>query len=109
MFAIRSAKHILPVESLKALYYFLSNTLLCGIHIWGSAPVSNINALIFKQKSAIRIIYEPKYILLFKNHKIWSLNDFITYFKLIFMLDYKHGNLPITFDDMWETILNYVI
>jgi hypothetical protein len=107
MFAIRSVKHILPAEALKTLYYSLIHChLIYGIHVWGSASASNIDPLISKQKSAIRIISEQKYNAhtepLFKSHKILPLKNLITYFKLLIMFDYKYGNLPISFADTWK-------
>jgi hypothetical protein len=80
--------------------------LIYGIHVWGSASASNIDPLISKQKSAIRIISEQKYNAhtepLFRSHKILPLKNLITYFKLLIMFDYKYGNLPISFADTWK-------
>jgi hypothetical protein len=108
MFALRSVKNILPVTSLKTLYYSLIHCyLIYGIHIWSAASASNLNLLAVKQKSAIRIISEQRYNShtepLFKKLKILSLNELITFFKLVFMFDFAHGNLPLSFKNMWRT------
>jgi hypothetical protein len=40
---------------------------------------------------------------LFKKLKILPLNELITFFKLVFMFDFAHENLPLSFKNMWRT------
>ena len=97
LFSIKQVKNILPLESLRTLYFALIHPhLLYGIIAWGSADKS----IIYK-KRAIRIITnsaynshtDPK----FKKQGILKLNDLFEYQSILFMYDYMSGNLPRSF------------
>jgi len=62
LFSIKQVKHILPVESLRTLYFvFIQPHLTYGILAWGRASQSVVHKTELLQKRAIRIINKAKY------------------------------------------------
>lgn len=62
LYFLRTAKHFLPQNALKAIYYtlFHSHLVYCNI-IWTSGTASLLNKIFKLQKSAIRIISNASY------------------------------------------------
>jgi hypothetical protein len=69
------------------LYFSLIYILIYGIHIWSAAAKHITNFIATKQKIAIRIITNAKYIAhtepIFKSNKILPLYDLTRFFKCI--------------------------
>ena len=62
LFVLRTVKNLLSEEMLKLLYFSTIHChLIYGIEAWGCAPPANLNALIIKQKQAIRLITNSNY------------------------------------------------
>ncbi len=94
LYSLRSAKNLLPLKSLKTLYFSLFHChLIYAIEIWSSAPSSALQPLIIKQKTAIRIVANKKYNdhtePLFKELSILPLPDLIISFNLKFFHSYS--------------------
>jgi hypothetical protein len=106
IFALRTAKNILDLKSLKLLYYSLIHCyLIYGIQVWSCAPKYILNELFKKQKTAIRIISNAKYNAhtepLFKTLDILPLPSLIQYFQLQFMQHLQQKFLPDIFSEAW--------
>ena len=102
LFSIKQVKHILPMESLRTLYFALIHPHLSyGIIAWGSADKSITRQTNLLQKRAIRIITnsafnshtDPK----FRKQGILKVNDLFEYQSILFMYDYISGKLPRSF------------
>ncbi len=103
LFSIKQVKHVLPLASLRTLYFALIHPHLSyGLTAWGNADKNIIRPAILLQKRAIRVIHnapynghtDPK----FKTSRILKLNDLFDYQSLLLMYDYLSGNLPNSFD-----------
>ena len=106
LFTLRRAKHFLPENSLKTLYYSLVHChLVYAVEIWSCTSQSNLKPLILKQKEAIRIITNSSYNAhtehLFKALEILPLNLLSDSMKLKFMHSYVQNFLPSAFNNMW--------
>ena len=103
MFFLRSVKKFLPAPALKSIYYAIIHShFVYGIQIWSCTSPSNLNALIIKQKAAVRIVNNSTYNShtepIFKSLSILNLDNLIEYFKLQFMFSFLNGSLPRSFD-----------
>ena len=106
---------MLPLDSLKTLYYALIFPHLSyGIIAWGSADKGLIRQTELLQKRAIRTIHnafynshtDPK----FRKSKLLKLHDIFEYQSLLFTYDYLNNKLPSSFDGKFPTnrdVLNY--
>jgi hypothetical protein len=108
LYSLRSAKNLLPLKSLKTLYFSLFHChLIYAIEIWSSAPSSALQPLIIKQKTAIRIVANKKYNdrtePLFKELSILPLPDLIISFNLKFFHSYVFNYIPTAFLATWQT------
>jgi hypothetical protein len=108
LYAINMVKNLLSSRALKSLYFALVHShLIYGIHVWSAAPSHVINPLVKMQKKAIRIIngapYNSHTEPLFKNNSILPVDLLVKYFKLLFMYDYCHNLLPLSFRNLWPT------
>ncbi len=83
LFSIKQVKHVLPLDSLRTLYFALIHLHLSyGIIAWGNADMNLIRLAKLLQKRAIRVINkapfnshtDPK----FKKSGILKLNDLVT-------------------------------
>jgi hypothetical protein len=106
IFALRTAKNILNLRSLKLLYYSLVHCyLIYGIQVWSCAPKYMLNELFKKQKIAIRLLSNAKYNAhtepLFKTLDIMPLPSLIQFFQLQFMQHFQQRFLPVIFSDAW--------
>ena len=106
MFFLRSVKNFLPAPALKSIYYAIIHShFVYGIQIWSCTSPSNLNALIIKQKAAVRIVNNSTYNShtepIFKSLSILPLDNLIEYFKLQFMFSFLNGSLPRSFDSTW--------
>ena len=107
LFAIKQAKHLIPKESMLSLYNALITPhLTYGILAWGNAYQSYLKQTVTLQKKAIRIINKSAYNshtdpLYIENH-ILKFKDIYTYFVVLFMFDYEHGNLPKSFEKLFK-------
>lgn len=83
------------------LYFSLIHILIYGIHIWSAAAKHITNFIATKQKIAIRIITNAKYIAhtepIFKSNKILTLYDLTRFFKMHFIISFVNDKLPISF------------
>ena len=109
LFLLRRCKNILDTKALKSLYYSTFHChLLHGVLIYSSANASTLQQISKKQKLAIRCITSSKYNAhtdpLFKKHKILRFEDMQKFYSMQFMHDFKHGRLPISFMNMWQTV-----
>lgn len=107
LYLLRSAKHIIPENCLKTLYFSTFHChLIYAIQIWSCCQSSLVNKLFKQQKNAIRILSGAAYNAhtepLFKAHEILPLPDLISFFKLQFMHRYVNSLLPISFNDTWK-------
>jgi len=105
LFIINRAKHFLPHEALKSIYYTLIHShLIYGIAIWGNS--SHVHKLFTMQKKAIRIINnksknshtEP----LFKRENILKIQDLYSIHACLLAYDYIHTNLPPSFNEFFS-------
>lgn len=109
LFILRRSKNFLSEKALKALYY---STFHChityGILIYSCVYKSSLQAIIKKQKAAIRILAKAKFNAhtspLFKTLKILPLESLIDYFSLQFFHDFKIGLTPRSFHNCWQTV-----
>ena len=106
LFTLRRAKHFLPENSLKTLYYSLVHChLVYAVEIWSCTSYSNLKPLVLKQKEAIRIITNSSYNAhtehLFKALEILPLISLSDSMKIKFMHSYVQNFLPAAFDNMW--------
>ena len=107
LFAIKQIKHILPINSLRTLYYSMIHPHLSyGILAWGNAVQVNLNRTITIQKRAIRTINRASYNAhtdpLFKKCNILKLHDLYDYEVAQFMYRYHSNQLPKSFDNMFQ-------
>ena len=100
---------MLPLDSLKTLYYALIFPHLSyGIIAWGSADKGLIRQTELLQKRAIRTIHnafynshtDPK----FRKSKLLKLHDIFEYQSLLFTYDYLNNKLPSSFDGKFPKI-----
>lgn len=106
LFAMKQAKHILPADSLLALYFALIHPHInYGILAWGNANQSTQSKTITLQKRAVRIINKAAYNShtdpLFRKCKILKINDLYEQQIVIFMHDYCTNKLPISFNGIY--------
>ena len=90
LFSFKQMKHILPFESLRALYYSLIQSHLSdGIIVWGNADKSVVKSTFLLQKRAIRVIHDAPYNghtdPIFRPSRILKLDDLFEYQSVIFM------------------------
>ena len=100
---------MLPLDSLKTLYYALIFPHLSyRIIAWGSADKGLIRQTELLQKRAIRTIHnafynshtDPK----FRKSKLLKLHDIFEYQSLLFTYDYLNNKLPSSFDGKFPKI-----
>ncbi len=108
LFSIKQVKHILPLDSIRTLYFALIHSHLSyGITAWGNADKNLIRPVTLLQKRAIRIINkapynshtDPK----FKSSGILKITDLFEYQSLLFMFDYMSNTLPASFIGCFPT------
>ena len=109
LFILRRSKNLLTKQALKALYYSIFHShLTYGTLIYSSTNESTLKQLVTKQKIAVRCISNSKYNEhtdpLFKSLGIIKFDDMRELQSLKFMHDYKHNNLPISFQNTWQTV-----
>ena len=104
MFSNKQVKRILPVESLRTLYFALIQPHLAYyILAWDRACQSVVHKTELLQKSAIRTTHkaihnshtEP----LFKQSNILKLKDLYEYQSSLFMYDFTNNRLPDSIDN----------
>ena len=112
---IYKASFCLNEASLRTLYFNLVYPYLCYcVGDWGSTYPSNLKRVVTLQKRAIRIISKSKFHAhtdpLFKELKMLKLDSIIRFHICIvninydickFMILYRHGLLPESFDNMF--------
>lgn len=101
-FAINQVKNFLPEESLRTLYHALVYPHLSyGILAWGAAGPTALKTTIILQKRILRTINKAKFNShtdpLFKNSDILKIMDLYEYNAAIFMHDFIHNELPLSF------------
>ena len=107
LFMLKQVKHVLPLKSLRTLYFALIHPhITYGILAWGSAVPSILKKSISLQKRAMRVIHNAGYKShtepLFKISNILKLQDQVEFEKLLFMYDFNMGKLPISFDKLYS-------
>ena len=107
LFIIKQVKNILPVESLRTLYFALIHPFLSyGITMWGNASQSYLHKTVNLQKRAVRIINKAMHNShtdpLFKKSEILKLSDLYEYQAALFMNDYVMARLPHSFRDSFR-------
>ena len=101
------ARHYIPNEDLKALYYAIfSSHLIYGCQIWGQVT-NNFNRKIFKlQNRALRIItfsdFRAESYPLYSTLKILKLEDQIVLQNCVFVYDTLNGTAPACFDTYFK-------
>ena len=108
LFALKQAKNILSTSSLVMLYKALVMPYLTyGIHTWGTASPSILKRTNVLQKKAIRIISNVSYNShtepLFKSNGLLTIKNMHEFNVALFMYDYVHNELPISFNGMFTT------
>ena len=108
LFALRRVKNLLPLNTLKTLYFSLFHChLIYGIEIWSCISQSTLAPLLTKQKSAIRIISQKSHNShtepLFKSLGILPLPDLIKFFNIKFIHSVINQFSPTAFNNTWIT------
>ena len=106
LFAIKQAKVFLPYASLRTLYFSLIHPYISyGILAWGNANQNVLHRTNILQKRALRIVHNKHYNShtdpLFKQSGILKLNDLYKREVLLFMHDFIHAKLPVSFRDLF--------
>ena len=77
-----------------------------GILAWGNASQAALNQSTRLQKRAIRIVNKASYRChtepLFKSSNVLTINDLYEQQVALFMFDFLHGRLPLSFDNMFK-------
>ena len=107
LYSLNRVKHILPVKSLKTLYYALIHPhFLYCLPIISCTSKKNINLLAKSQKWAIRIINKSKYNAhtqpLFASSNILPINDLITQQNLHLIHAFVYNYLPSSFNNFLQ-------
>jgi len=107
IFNINKAKHILPISSLKTLYYALIHPhIMYGITLWGGSNASTLSKTISLQKRAIRLISKAPYNShtepLFKQNNILKIKDLYEQQIAIFMHSWEQNKLPVSFNNSFK-------
>ena len=105
-FILNRVKNILPVYTLRTLYYALIHPILnYGILAWGNAVHNDNNKTFVLQKKSVRIINRSAYNShtdpLFKSSGILKLRDMYEQQAILFMFDYETKRLPKSFDNLF--------
>ena len=98
-YILNRLKHLLPITSLKSLYYSLVHPhITYGIIHWGNAPKTMLNKVIIQQKKSLRIINGRNYNTptnpLFHKMKILKIQEIYELQLATFMYKYSTYNLP---------------
>ena len=106
LFIMNRAKHIIPKNIMKTLYYTLVYPYLTyGILAWGHIIHNDNNKTFLKQKRAIRIINKAQYNShtepLFKASSVLKLKDIYELQTLLFMIRFEKKLLPLSFNNMF--------
>ena len=106
IFALNKVKNIFPHDIMKTLYYSLIHShIMYGFLAWGNAKA--LNQIAIMQKRAIRIINRKAYRShtdpLFRSENILKVNDLYTLQCGLFVFDFMHDNLPVSFTDFFPT------
>ena len=106
-FGINSSKRFLPLKIRKTLYHSLFESHLnFGVLLWGCAQNKFLNKISILQKKCIRNVALKKFRAhtepIFKSLKILKFNDKLSYFRSIFMHEYRHGKLPPSFTGIFN-------
>ncbi len=112
LYAIKQVKHVLPIQSLKTLYFATIHPHLSfGILAWGNAPKSTLNRVALLQKRAIIQISRSNYNShtepLLKQLNILNIWDMYEHEVAIFMHKWTNHKLPQSFDRVYH--YNYEI
>ena len=107
LYVLRMVKNLLPLKSLKLIYYSIFHChLIYAIQIWSCCSPSSLNDLFKLQKTALRIICNTPYNShtepLFKREEILPLPDLITFFKIQFIQRFSQQFLPVSFENVWS-------
>ena len=107
LFAIKQAKHFLPINCLKILYFSLIHPhLIYGIESWGNASSTTLKKTMLLQKRAVRIINNASYNShtepLFKKSGILKFPDLFELQVSIFMYKYENNICPKSFQNMFS-------
>ena len=117
IYSLNQMKNLLDKAHLKLLYssYIKSQIDYCS-NIFMLASQASLKPIFLLQKRAIRIIcgagFRDNTLPLFKEEKILPINEIIEYNSLKFMFDYRHNNLPNSFNGTWplnDDILPYAL
>jgi hypothetical protein len=106
-YMLNQVKHFFPLSTLKTLYNtLLEPHILYCIPIWGTAKPTHMNKLVKLQKRAIRTITRSTYNShtepLFKKLNILKINDLYEQHTGKLMYQYKHNQLPISFNNTYS-------
>jgi len=106
LYCIKQAKHIIPLNGMKALYQSLIHSYLShSTLIMNSITVKNKQRIAKIQKKAIRIItgstYNAHTAPLFLQHSILPYDKLITFSQLMFMHSVEYGYAPKSFENIW--------
>ena len=107
IYALNKVKNILPLSTMKTIYYSLVHSnLTYGILAWGNS--ASANSLFKLQKKAIRMLNNKKYNShtepLFKLNNILTLKDQYTFEVLTFMFDFINTKLPVSFNNLYSRL-----
>ena len=108
-FAINSSKNFLPIHIRKTIYYSLFDSHLnFGNILWGCASNKFLKRIETLQKKCIRNVSLKKFNAhsepIFKELEILKISDKIAYCQAIFMHQYRHKKLPVSFENMFQEI-----
>ena len=109
-FAINSTKNFLPLNVRKMLYYSLFDCHLnFGNLLWGCAEQKLLGKVENLQKRCIRNIALKIFVAhtepIFKEQKILKFADKLSFCRSIFMHQYRHDKLPISFSNTFADIV----
>ena len=111
LYAINKVKHLLPISSLKLIYYTLVYPHLnYGIILWGAAAKTHIGQLFISQKKIIRAISKKSYYEhthpLFEQLRLYKLADIYHIESAKFMYKYYNSQLPASLSALFTDTKN---
>jgi len=107
LFVIKQVKNIIPLDSLRTLYFATIHPHLSyGILAWGNASSSILNKTNILQKRAIRTISRANYNShtepLLKKLNFMKLKDLYEYEVALFMYKFTKHELPLSFENTFK-------
>ena len=106
---LSKVRHYVPLTHLKNIYYAtFSSNLFYGSQVWGQSSQTLIDKISVLQRKAVRIMtfsdFQAHSNPLFNKLKILKVKDNIFLQNCLFVYDYFHGNLPNSFNNIFNKV-----